>query len=143
MHTQRHNRPASRNFDLAALDCRQKRAVIGFGLVGARGGESSQRSRHLCTGAAIAANPASVAGTGVAARKQLAGDEREALQATAAQKPEIDSALVVVELADEVLVGADGGPAEEEVGKRLDGALAFGHAAALMVAGSGGDEGGA
>jgi len=110
-----HIRFSSCDFDLAALDRGYKRLVISFSLVGVRDGKISQRFPNLYTCTAISANLARVPGPGMTPRQQLTGYDRQAIQAATAQHPQIDAALVIVELPDQVLMGPDARPAQQQV----------------------------
>src|ERR1700722_20163095 len=109
-----------------------------LGLVGVGEGEAGDGLAEALGGAEVAGQHDEVAGAGVAAGEDLAGDLGVLHQAGRLEGGEVERGLVVVELADEEaarLAGAwvgDGGPAEEGIGLDLHGALAFDDAAALM-----------
>ena len=71
----------------------------------------------------------------MAAGQQLAADFGVRLKAGAGQVIEVDGALVVVELAHQVLTPADVRPAKKWIGLQLHGALSLGYALAVVVSG--------
>ena len=90
-----------------------KQLKIGFGASGVGQGVLNDGLEYLGGCADVAGDGQSVSGAGVTSGEKFAGDGGKARETFAFQVIESDAALVIVQLANQVIVFADAGPTEQ------------------------------